>query len=335
MLYLFKRLNFTVFLLSCLIALTAGAAFSQERAFGLLAKDITDNNFVDAWKGCQEEARKTGDDCTLLGGQSPQAHIQALELKQILNEQYSGLAISVIDSELVGNTLRDSGTDLPIVTFDSNFNDHDKALSLSEIGINNVDFGKTLAEPALSHFPQGGQVCILSAQDTNLEQRVQGVRIALSGDASWPPGQRLSGQNGWVESRQCPLRSLDGNYQVGYQLSEVKPLVALSFERSLRYIKPDVFISVGIWPLVEPDTYRQAMLAYQQNTNNDLPLMVVAVGALLPEYDALMDDYLLNGLVGIDFPEIGRSALKVMRDIAEGTQASAVINVPTLTRFTE
>ena len=315
-----------------LALLLSTQALSQGRTFGLLAKDVTDSNFVDAWKGCQEEAVSTGDKCILLGGKTSQAHVQALEFKQALDRNLSALAISVTDSDVIARAVQETSPQIPLITFDSSFSGSAKSLSQSEVGISNLKFGKTLASLALNGYPQGGHVCILTAEDTNIEQRVQGIREALSGNDQWPEGQRLSGENGWYENRQCPLTSLDGRYQVGFQLSPTKPGISLPFDSALRYVKPDVFISSGSWPLMDPEAYRQSMHAYQQQ-NGDIPLMVVAVGAILPDYEQLMKEHLLNGLVSIDFPTIGKSAMKEMRDLADGKQPEAVVSVPTITRF--
>ena len=60
--------------------------------------------------------------------------------------------------------------------------------------------------------PKGGTICIQSggAAAANHNERMQGIRDTLAGKTGdEPPGERLTGQNGWKEAAGCPLYTDD------------------------------------------------------------------------------------------------------------------------------
>jgi len=78
----------------------------------------------------------------------------------------------------------------PIITFDSPFTGENTHLSGSYIGVDNLQFGLALAMLAKRLKPGGGQVCIMSAaRNVNLQLRVLGIRLELSGDYARKAGR--------------------------------------------------------------------------------------------------------------------------------------------------
>lgn len=241
-----------------LLALLALLAYSLCSAadgnkYALVAKSIADPNFVDAWVGCQEEARKFNDECELLGGSgpvSPHAQYKAID-EAITSDQYAAMAISVTKSEFIAEAL--TGVTIPVLTYDSPFNPEHSNLSQGYVGPNNEAFGFDLGKAAKAVRPNGGVVCIFTAShDPNLQQRVFGVRRALSKLKDRPHKERLAGENGWIESERCPFNTGVSARQTMDQL-----------EATLTVLDVDVVISVGHWPIDNPNQYRNMTSPYK------------------------------------------------------------------------
>ena len=297
----------TIFTLIALGALMNCSAFAEGLTFGLVGKSIDDANFIAAWRGCDTEAKRFGDKCILVGGKGaadPRLQLQAIESALKAN-RLAALAISVTNSELIAKTVETAG--VPIVTFDSPFSAKYEHLSLAYIGADNVKFGHDLAKIAKRLRPQGGTVCLMTAYDPNLAQRVQGVRQELSGNSQFPEGQRLNGEGGWTEIARSPWNCGDSVERT------IKELAV-----TLKHLKPDVFISVGQWPVVDPAAYRKTVEPFRLELIAKERIMIVATGAIAPGQAALLDEKLVHGYVSLSYREIGRRCYTLMRAAAEG-----------------
>lgn len=287
-------------------SLLVGVATAAE--FALVAKSVDDRNFVAAWRGCAEEALRFGDVCLLVGGSgATDPRFQALAIDEALKAgRFAGLAISVTASALVAKAVQLAK--VPIITFDSPFDAKDEHLSLAYVGIDNLAFGRDLAAIANRLRPQGGSLCLMtSANDKNLALRVWGVRQSLSGNRQIPDGQRLNGEGGWTELKRCPWNSAD-------QLERAERELAVT----LKDLKPDVFIAVGHWPVVDTTRYRAAVAPYREDLVSKARLMIVATGKISAEQLALLDERLVHGYVSIDFEQIGRHCYRLMRAAVDG-----------------
>ena len=289
------------------LALVNSSTLAEGLTFGMVAKSIDDGNFIAAWRACDTEAKRFGDEVVLVGGKGaadPRLQLQAIESALKAN-RLAALAISVTNSELIAKTVETAG--VPIVTFDSPFSAKYEHLSLAYIGADNVKFGHDLAKIAKRLRPQGGTVCLMTAYDPNLAQRVQGVRQELSGNSQFPEGQRLNGEGGWTEIARSPWNSSDSVERTMKELTV-----------TLKHLKPDVFISVGHWPVVDPAAYRKTIEPFRQELIDKERMMIVAIGAIGPEQAALMDEKLVHGYVSLTYNEIGKLCYTFMRAAAEG-----------------
>lgn len=294
-------------------------AFAEGDRFALLSKSVDDFNFVATLEGCQEAAQQEGDECVLLGGKGPAGpRPQVTALKNASQSgEYKAFAISVVMSDLLAEEVRRSVT-VPVITFDSPFAAKDARVSRAYVGSDNIGFGQDLAKIVRQFRPAGGTVFIIAdMHDPNLAQRVWGVRRELSGDAGIPEGQRLKGESGWLESVRSPWNSGDNVQQT---------LVKLSF--ILDQLKPDAIISVGQWPLLDSEAYRQTVLPYREDMARKQPVVVAGVGCVRSAYKELLDEHLLHGLVSIDFHEIGRLSYRIMRDLIDGKEVPENTYVP-------
>lgn len=304
-----------VSLLLALLTCGLGCMADGDR-YALIAKSIDDPNFFDTWLGCQEEARKFNDECVLLGGSGPvNPHTQYAAIEEALaSNRYVAMAVSVTKSEFIAEAL--TKINIPLVTYDSPFNLESSALSLGYIGPDNQAFGYDLGKAAMAVRPNGGVVCIFTAShDPNLLQRVFGIRQALSKLNNRPNNEKLTGENGWIESERCPLNTSGSALQAMDLL-----------EAALTLLDVDILISVGHWPIENPNQYRKTTYPYRNKLKNKNIAMIVAVGKIQPSYQELLNDGLLHGLVGINFKEIGRLTYQRMREAHQG------LEIPTMTK---
>ena len=301
-----------------LVLATVLACSSQAHGatFGLLGKSMDDPNFVAAWRGCNDEARRNGDACVLLGNRgSTDARLQALALDEALqSRQYAALAISVTASELIANAARSST--IPLITFDSPFSTRDAALGRAYIGIDNVAFGRELARTARRLRPQGGSLCLMTAaNNTNLAQRIAGVRQELSGKERWPEGQRLTGENSWIEQERCP-----------WNTGDIPERTMREVELTFSTLKPDVFLSVGHWPVIDAVAYRAIVEPYRDALLKRQPAVVIATGTVGTPQAALLDEKRVHGYVSINFEQIGRSSYRAMRALVDGKPPGTTVS---------
>lgn len=309
------------FLIGLLSVSWQASALAEGMTFAIVAKSIDDGNFVDAWKGCDEAAKQSGDHCVLLGGSGPaQLRLQANAIREaVKNQHFDGFAVSVISSDLVAEAFQD--VTVPIITFDSPFDAYHRHLSRAYVGPDNMEFGRDLARLAKQLHSGGASVCLMTvAHDSNLSLRVLGVRRELSEDSTFPDGKRLEGENGWTESSRCPWNASDNTR---------KSLNQLGY--SLKYIKPDIFLSMGHWPTIDMPLYRKTVEPYRKEILANKRIIIFGIGTQsLTALEALMNDGLASGFVGIDFPEIGRKCYEVMRRIAEGKTVDEVNYIPNI-----
>lgn len=290
------------------LMITALSVQADGLRFGLVAKSTSDLNFVAAAQGCQEAAAADGNHCDLLGDEGTASpHVQRFAIEQaIASQRYQGLAISVTNSEFVAQGVAQSN--IPILTFDSPFSKRHAHLSQGYVGTDNRMIGVDIGELALFMRPQGGTVCIMSVQhDPNLQQRVEALRQTLAADSPLMKGQRLNGENGWTELDRCPELSRGSNTNA---LAQIEGL--------MDNIKPDVILSVGHWPIEDPDAYSKVIRPYLDSLQSKQPLVIVAVGGVSEGYQRLLSERLIHGLVSINFEEIGKAAYQRMKEAASG-----------------
>ncbi len=294
--------------------------YSKGKIYALLGKNGDDFNFQLAAAGCAEAAKKNGDMCIDISSKGP-AHPrrQAAALEAAVEEhKLSGLAVSVVHSKTLACTIRRSAKDIPLITFDSNFKAGDLQPTLMYIGPDNSIIGKKLADIARRLKPKGGTVCLMTDRhDTNLQERIHGIRCELSNDPAFPEGKRLEGENNWYESSFSPLNAGDSTQRV-LQL----------VEKVINDIKPDVFISVGHWPILDAKGYRKVISSHKQELFYNKLIMICATGNTPLPMKKLLEDRLFHGIVNFDFYHIGALCYKYMRETSEGGNIPAKVIVP-------
>ncbi|OZG75406.1 hypothetical protein BTA51_03240 [Hahella sp. CCB-MM4] len=286
---------------------------AEGKVFVIAGKNINDINFINAWNGCREEAEKYGDTCMHIGEPDhPHFRIQDSVISRVLEKPIQGIAVSVTNSEyLAQNSLREAyDKNIPVVTFDSDLDLEHQYLRKGYIGPDNLEFGRALAREAQRYQPEGGNICLMSGAvfDPNLNKRILGVRRELSGNENLDRDQKLDGQNGWKEPVRCPWYNWD-NYETSLQ----------QMWEAIYRAEIDVFVSVGAWPVTNPELYmdvispaRQLFLESKEKT------IIVGIGTPTEDQMSLLQKQYLHAYVIIDFTEMGRLVYHRLKSLSEG-----------------
>lgn len=302
---------------AALLALGAGAqAQGKKYTFALVPKNMNNPFFDQARDGCKKAERESNGtiECMYIG---PGEHGGGDEQVQVVNDliakKVDGIAVSPSNAAAMAKTLEGAKkAGIPVLTWDSDLLEKDKALRIAYVGTHNYDIGVNLAKLAMQIKPSGGTICIQSggAAAANHNERMQGIRDTLSGAKSdSAPGARLTGQNGWREVDGCPLYTNDDF-----------PLSVQQMEDTLgKYPQLDAFIPTGGFPQFIPQAYRRVAEKYKARLDNNSLALVVA--DTLPVQLELLKAGLSKGQVGQRPFEMGYKTMLFLKDIKDGKPA--------------
>jgi ribose transport system substrate-binding protein len=268
-------------------------ASAKEYTFALVPKNMNNPFFDQARDGCKKAEKESAGKfrCEYIG---PGEHGGGEEQVQVVNDliakKVDGIAVSPANAAAMAGALKkakDAG--IPVLTWDSDLLDKDKALRIAYVGTHNYDIGVNLAKRVQEIKPKGGTICIQSggAAAANHNERMQGIRDTLSGKKSdKAPGDRLTGQNGWTEVDGCPLYTND-DFPVSVQQME---------DILNKYPKLDAFVPTGGFPQFIPQAYKKVAEKHKQRIDNKELALVVA--DTLPVQIDLLKQGLSLGQVG-------------------------------------
>lgn len=290
----------------------ACVARSDGLVFGLVSKNVDDINFITAWKACSKAAQIQGDTCVHIGGSgSSQFRGQDIAISAALEAGIDGLAVSVTNSAWLAqhSLMVAKSKNIPTITFDSDVEPQHSSFRSAYIGPDNIQFGKDLAHMAQRIKPDGGQVWLMSGSphDTNLNQRLAGVRIGLSGNDAYSAEGQLNGENGWRENPQSPWYCWDEFETTQLQL-----------HKAFNATEMDVFISVGGWPLENVSRYTEIVEPLMLRLISGEAAVLIGYGAVGAPQKQLLQSDQVQGYVVIDFEEMGRLAYENLRKLAQG-----------------
>jgi ribose transport system substrate-binding protein len=277
------------------------------------------NPFFDqARDGCKkaEAELKGAVECMYIG---PGEHGGGEEQVQVVNDliakRVDGIAVSPANAAAMARALqaaKDAG--IPVLTWDSDVLDKDKALRLAYVGTNNYEIGVNLAKLVQQLKPNGGSICIQSggAAAANHNERMQGIRDTLSGvKSASAPGERLTGQKGWKEVDGCPLYTND-DFPVSVQ--QMEDILG-------KYPSLDAFVPTGGFPQFVPQAYRRVVERVKPRIDDHSLALVVA--DTLPVQIDLLKAGLSEGQVGQRPFDMGYKTMFFLKDIKEGKPAPA------------
>ena len=302
---------------AAILGMTQGAeAQPKKYVFALVPKNTNNPFFDQARDGCKKAEKELGGaiECLYIG---PGEHGGGEEQVQVVNDliakKVDGIAVSPSNAAAMGKALEGAkAAGIPVLTWDSDLLEKDKALRLAYVGTHNYEIGVNLAKLAQNIKPKGGSICIQSggAAAANHNERMQGIRDTLAGTKSaQAPGTKLTGQNGWTEVAGCPLYTNDDF-----------PLAVQQMEDILgKYPKLDAFIPTGGFPQFIPQAYRKVAEKYKSRIADGSLALVVA--DTLPVQIELLKAGLSKGQVGQRPAEMGYKSMFFLKDIKDGKPA--------------
>ena len=296
-----------------LVSVLASARAADTYTFALVPK-ATNNPFYDqALAGCKkaEKELKGAIKCLYIGpGEHGGGDEEAQIVADLITKKVDGIAVSPANAPAMAAALQGAGAaHIPVLTWDSDLLPQDKGLRAAYVGTHNYDIGVNLAKLVMAVKPKGGTICIQSggAAAANHNERMQGIRDTLAGKKSdQPPGERLTGQNGWTEVAGCPLYTNDDF-----------PL-AMQQEQDIlnKYQELDAFVPTGGFGEFLPDAYKNAMGKYKDRIASGK--IAIAVADTLPMQ---LDDLragLATGNVGQRPFDMGYKVMYFLKDMKEG-----------------
>lgn len=289
----------------------AGDGRAQDTlTFALVPKNVNNPFFDVARDGCKKAEAESGGkfECLYIG---PGEHGGGEEQLQMVNDlivrQVDGIAVSPSNAAAMASALqqaKDAG--IPVLTWDSDLLPENKDLRIAYVGTKNYDIGVNLAKLAQQMKPEGGTICLQSggAAAANHNERLQGIRDTLAGTSgTQPPGERLTGQNGWTEVDGCPLYTDDDAARAVQQMEDT-----LAKNGDL-----DVFISTGAFTQWNPDAYKSVIDRHKERV--DSKDLVVLVADTLPVQMELLKSGYSHGQVGQRPFEMGYKSMQFLYEI--------------------
>ncbi|WP_462157469.1 substrate-binding domain-containing protein [Pseudoalteromonas sp. GB56] len=292
---------FTFSLLNMMALVSVEA--TAKLTLAVVGKTKNDTFYQASFSGCKAFTESHPDvECIYDGSDDYQdVRTQVLIVEELLNQDIDGLLVSTTDSEfLAGRALTlAQRKGIPVVTFDSDLLPQHAHFRLAYVGTNNFDFGVALGEAAKKFSNQENQsVCIQSGHETtpNLNERIKGVRYALSGRADI----RLDGRSGWTEHPRCPL------YTLGRRDEALAQLMTL-----ISYDPRPMFIGVAGFAQFNSKYIEQ--LAPHKALIENQELVIVSADTEQEQLLALADG-LSSINIGQDPFEMGRKGAELLYD---------------------
>ena len=293
------------------VALPSLATAQDVKKFALVPKAMNNPFFDLARDGCQKADAELADvECVYIG---PGEHTELEQIQivqDLISQGVDGIAVSPSNAPAMGKALKAAAAaGIPVMTWDADLLDKDKAIRSTFVGTKNYDIGVNLAEITKSLHPDGGKICLQTggAAAANHNERLQGIRDTLSGTGgSTPPGNPLAGENGWTEVAGCPLITDDDGNKAVQGMTDI-----LAKEADLT-----AFVSTGAFTQWYDNAYRQAVEPYKSRLDDGSLSIIVA--DTLPMQMSQLKDGLSKGQVGQRPFEMGYRAMFVLKDIVEG-----------------
>lgn len=292
-------------------ALTGTASAQDKLRLALVPKAMNNPFFDLARDGCHKAQEEDASiECVYIGPSEHTEMEQIQIVQDLISQGVDGIAVAPSNAPAMAKALKaaaDAG--IPVMTWDSDLLDADKSIRATYVGTKNYDIGVDLAKIAMQNHPDGGTVCLQTggAAAANHNERLLGIRETLSGEKMGdPPGNPLSGQNGWTEISGCPLITDDDGNKAVQGLTDI--LAA----------NPDLtaFISTGAFTQWYDNAYRQAVEPYKAEL--DSGEMSILVADTLPMQMDQLKDGLSKGQVGQRPFEMGYKAMFILKDLVNG-----------------
>jgi ribose transport system substrate-binding protein len=232
---------------------------------------------------------------------APDPRSEAQIIAGLVAARVDGIAVSPSSDPAVATAIRaavDAG--VPVVTVDTDAPGSGRAAA---IGTNARDFGRALGASLRRWKPKGGKFVIIATdpQQASMAERIYGVRDALG--------------LGWSELVESPVvtsgEATDAVGKIDHLLSA--------------YYDIDAIISVGAWPMLNADAWRDMVSRYK--TRIDKADVVLVMADALPSQKDLVRQGLGHVLVGQKPEDMGGRAIDLLLQLTERHRIPEVVYV--------
>ena len=239
-------------------AFFAGQASAQDKlVIAVVPKNLNNPFFDQAKLGCEKAVEEIGADkveCFFTGpGEHGGGDEQVQIVADLIAKGVDGIAVAPANAAAMGSVAaRAKAAGIPVLTWDTDLLPENKDLRARLCRHAQLRHRRQPRQARAEDQAEGGTICIQSggAAAANHNERMQGIRDTLSGaERGDPPGERLTGQNGWTEVDGCPLYTNDDFPLSVQQLEDILG----------KYPDLDAFIPTGGFPQFVPDAYRNAV----------------------------------------------------------------------------
>lgn len=292
------------------LTITSHHMVAKELVFAIVPKD-SHEYFENSRRGCMDAARLIKVICLYRSPNQADARQQDSIISQLVAEKVDGIAVAVTQSEFIAkhSIQKALKAGIPVITFDADFNLATRVkypnIRLAYIGSNNFELGMALGLQLKKLRPQGGNLVIQTGRpdSPNLNQRVMGLRAALSGK-NYPvaPGEPLVNSNGWTEVR-TPYSSYGRIKRAAKQMQA-------AFKTP--YFKIDAFVAVGGWAQYSRE-YRQMIYPFKDKlVQNEI---TVVMADTLDVQLGLLQEHLSHANIGQNPYQMGSEAILTLAKI--------------------
>ena len=314
-----------------LLAPMTGAAFADDLRIAIVAP-VAGSTFFDAVQsGCDARARQRADKITitcLYGGpgfalaapeqpsgdagtaatpdaQPTDVHVktdsrsQAQIILDFAAARVDGIAVSPSGDPAVASAITTAvKAGIPVITFDADAPESGRA---AFVGTNARDFGRALGASLKRWKPKGGKYAIVSTDPAQpaIAERIFGVRDVLGPE--------------WSEITESPAVTT-GAYKDA--IDRIDHLLS-------SYYDVDAIISVGAWPMLDTDNWRELMARFKERV--DKADVVLVVADALPEQKDLVRQGLGHVLVGQRPTDMGARIADLLVALKSGKKSPEVV----------
>jgi ribose transport system substrate-binding protein len=308
--------NLTLLAASAALALSAGAGLAQDKKQLVIVVKGLDNPFFEAiHQGCEKWNGENADseyECFYTGPASTSDEAGEAQIIQdmLAKPSTAAIAISPSNAPLHAQTVKSSGTTVPVMTIDADFTVEDAGVRKTYLGTDNYTMGFRIGEYIKEKKPDGGKICTIEGNPAadNILRRAQGMRDALTGQEGLAA---LAGEGGWTEVAGCPVFTNDDGAKGVQAMADI-----LAANPDL-----DAFGIMGGWPLFgAPQPYRDLFRPMADKiASGDF---VIGAADTIGEEVAIAKEGLVTALVGQRPFEMGYMAPTVMIDLIDGKEVA-------------
>jgi ribose transport system substrate-binding protein len=303
---------------AALLAVPMVSVAQSKMTFALVPKNMNNPFFDQARDGCRKAEKELAGkvECYYIGpGEHGGGDEQVQVVQDLITKKVNGIAVAPSNAPAMAKALeRAKAAGIPVITWDSDLLPKDKGLRATYVGTNNYDIGVNLAKITQQIKPKGGTICIQSGGPAaaNHNERMKGIRDTLAGKVSSnpPPGDRLTGQNGWKEVDGCPLYTNDDFPLSVKQMGEILA----------KYPDLSAFVPTGGFPQFVPQAYRQVAEKYKDRIAKHVTAVVVA--DTLPVQMQILKDGLSDGQVGQRPFDMGYKAMFILQELNQSKKVA-------------